>query len=211
MNIAKPQLANKPDVVCLSHLRWGSHQRPQQLMSRCARDCRVFFVEDPVFDKGSMRLEVNAVDRGLWTVVSHLPEGLRSAIAQEAIKREMLNRFFEDYRIGEYVLWYYTPIALDCTRHFNPVAMIYDCMDELSGFKSEREEELLRRADLVFTSRESIYEVLRQHHPATYSFPSGVDQASWDLTWERMSQLIDGVVYLACEAGVPLPPAARAQ
>ena len=39
------------DVICLSHLRWDFvFQRPQHLMTRCARDRRVFFVEEPIVD-----------------------------------------------------------------------------------------------------------------------------------------------------------------
>ena len=35
------------DVVCLSHLRWDFvWQRPQHLVSRCARSRRVFFFEE---------------------------------------------------------------------------------------------------------------------------------------------------------------------
>ena len=50
MNPPKPTTDN-PDLICLSHLRWNFvFQRPQHLMSRFARDRRVFFVEEPVFD-----------------------------------------------------------------------------------------------------------------------------------------------------------------
>ncbi len=35
------------DVICFSHLRWSFvYQRPDHLMCRCARDRRVFFVEE---------------------------------------------------------------------------------------------------------------------------------------------------------------------
>jgi hypothetical protein len=39
------------DVICLSHLRWRFvSQRPRHLFTRCAREHRVFFVEEPRFD-----------------------------------------------------------------------------------------------------------------------------------------------------------------
>src|SRR4051812_18411656 len=48
------------DLVCLSHLRWDFvHQRPQHLLSRCAKARRVFFVEEPMFDDGPARLHVS--------------------------------------------------------------------------------------------------------------------------------------------------------
>src|SRR5215212_4939904 len=64
------------DLVCLSHLRWDFvYQRPQHLLSRCARDRRVFFVEEPIFDAGGLRIELIRRD-GVTVVVPHLPEGL---------------------------------------------------------------------------------------------------------------------------------------
>lgn len=35
----------------------------------------------------------------------------------------------------EYVFWYYTPMALQFTRQLDPIAVVYDCMDELSAFR----------------------------------------------------------------------------
>jgi Glycosyltransferase len=79
------------------------------------------------------------------------------------------------------VFWYYTPMALTFTEHFNPVASVYDCMDELSGFKgapsqiSLLEKRLFRQVDLVFTGGQSLYEAKRNQHPAVYAFPSSID------------------------------------
>ena len=40
--------------------------------------------------------------------------------------------------LQDYVLWYYTPMALPFTRHLAPRAVVYDCMDELSAFAARR-------------------------------------------------------------------------
>src|SRR3982750_612860 len=73
------------DLVCFSHLRWNFvYQRPQHLLSRAAADRRVFFVEEPEFDDGSMRLEVNRQSCGVNVVVPHLPNGLKSSVAIQA-------------------------------------------------------------------------------------------------------------------------------
>src|SRR5258708_1764927 len=70
------------DLVCFSHLRWDFvYQRPQHLLTRFARDRRVFFVEEPIFGNGSMHLDVQERDGGVRVVVPHLPEGLRSEVA----------------------------------------------------------------------------------------------------------------------------------
>ena len=173
-----------PDLVCFSHLRWDFvYQRPQHLLSRYAQERRVFYVEEPIFDNGSMYLEITQRDCGVHVVVPHLPEGLRSEIALEAVQRGMIDKMFKEHAISDCVLWYYTPMSLGFTRHIEPHATIYDCMDELSAFKGappalrEREDELFRRADLVFTGGRSLYEAKRERHPAVHAFPSSIDYA----------------------------------
>jgi UDP-galactopyranose mutase len=170
------------DLVCFSHLRWDFvFQRPQHLLTRCARDRRVFFVEEPTFGNGSMRLEVREDESGVHVVVPQLPDGLRSEIAIDAVMKDMTRQLFLEHQINEYVFWYYTPMALSFTDHFSPVASVYDCMDELSAFKGAHshlpllEKELFRSVDLVFTGGQSLYEAKRGQHPAVYAFPSSID------------------------------------
>lgn len=170
------------DLVCFSHLRWDFvYQRPQHLLSRCARGRRVFYIEEPVFGNSSMRLEVRESDDDVYVVVPQLPEGLRSEIAITAVMKEMIYRLFLEHAIDDYVFWYYTPMALRFTSHFNPIAAVYDCMDELSAFQGASsdlpslEKELFRRVDLVFTGGQSLYEAKRNQHRAVYAFPSSID------------------------------------
>jgi UDP-galactopyranose mutase len=170
------------DLVCLSHLRWDFvYQRPQHLLSRFAKRQRVFFVEEPTFDEGPMHLDVSQRDCGVYVVVPRLPKELEGSEILESVQREMINRLFADYKIDAHVLWYYTPMAIGWARHLQPVGTVYDCMDELSAFKGapralkDREAELFRRADLVFTGGQSLYEVKRDQHKNVYAFPSSID------------------------------------
>ena len=172
----------EPDLVCFSHLRWDFvYQRPQHLLSRCAKDRRVFFIEEPLFSNGSMRIEMREVDAGVKVVVPFLPEGLRSEIATTAVMKEMTKRLFLENDIINYIFWYYTPMALHFTDHFNPIVSVYDCMDELSAFKGahsalpDLEKELFKNVDLVFTGGQSLFEAKRNQHPAVYMFPSSID------------------------------------
>ena len=172
------------DLVCFSHLRWDFvFQRPQHLLTRCARERRVFFVEEPIFGNGSMRLDMREAEAGVRVVVPHLPDGLRSEIAINAVMREMLRQMFSDHEIDQYVFWYYTPMALKFTDNFKPVASVYDCMDELSAFKGAHshlpilEKQLFGKVDLVFTGGQSLYEAKRDQHPSVHAFPSSIDAA----------------------------------
>ncbi len=191
----------RPDVVCLSHLRWSFvFQRPQHLLSRCARGRRVFFVEEPVFDGGRPRLEAAPIDRhGVRVLTPHLPVGLGDAECA-ASQRALIDGMFERHRITEHVLWYYTPMALPFTRHLLPAATVYDCMDELSAFAgapsalAERTAELLRRADLVFTGGPSLHEAKRTLHPSVHLFPSSVDVAHFARARGHLAEPADQAV-----------------
>jgi glycosyltransferase involved in cell wall biosynthesis len=171
-----------PDVICFSHLRWNFvFQRPQHLLTRCARESqRLYFFEEPIYeDGGHPRLDITD-SRGVFVVVPHLPAGLAEHAAIAA-QRELLDGLIERDGIGEYIAWYYTPMALPFSQHLRPAAVVYDCMDELSSFKGapvvlkEREAELLRRADLVLTGGQTLYEAKRHQHHNIHPFPSSVD------------------------------------
>jgi UDP-galactopyranose mutase len=174
-------LPDAPDMVCLSHLRWDFvYQRPQHLFSRCAKERRVFFIEEPIFDDGPIRMDVSQREDGLHVVVPHLTHETPD-VARDAVLQGLIDRLFKDYRIREHILWYYTPMAMSFTRHLEPVAVVYDCMDELSAFKGAppalrfHEAELFNRADLVFTGGQSLYEVKRKQHRNVHAFPSSID------------------------------------
>lgn len=170
------------DLICLSHLRWGFvYQRPQHLLSRFSRTGRVFFFEEAVLDDGDDRLEIHhEAESGVVVAVPHLRHGTSPAGAIE-LQRRFLDDLVRENEIRDFVLWYYTPMALAFSDHLRPSLTVYDCMDELSAFKfaspelKEREAELFRRADLVFTGGHTLYESKRTQHPDVHPFPSSVD------------------------------------
>ncbi len=171
------------DLVCLSHLRWDFvFQRPQHLLSRFARERRVFFVEEPLWGDGPARLEVTPRAEGVLVAVPHLPAGTAAEEA-EALQQELLDEMLREWSVGDFVLWYYTPMALGFSRHLEPLAVVYDVMDELSLFRGappqllECEAELYERADVVFTGGASLFEAKRERHPNVHLFPSSIDRA----------------------------------
>jgi|HubBroStandDraft_3_1064219.scaffolds.fasta_scaffold06322_3 glycosyltransferase involved in cell wall biosynthesis len=171
------------DLVCLSHLRWDFvYQRPQHLMSRFGGRGRVLFVEEPIADAPEPRIELRDCAPGVTGVVPHLPPGCRGEAA-ERLQEELLGRLLSALGVSDFVLWYYTPMALGFTRRLEPLATVYDCMDELLLFKDappellRREAELLERADVVFTGGASLYEAKQRLHDCVFAFPSSIDAA----------------------------------
>lgn len=174
---------NNFDLVCFSHLRWDFvYQRPQHLISRFAKNYRVFFVEEPIHDaEGKPSLRVDQRGENLSIVVPHIPAGLAHEEVLQ-IQRQLLDQFFTDYNIQNYKFWYYTPMALKFSHHYNPCMVIYDCMDELSAFKfapqelKDLEKELFDKADIVFTGGQTLFEAKKDKHENIYPFPSSIDK-----------------------------------
>ncbi|HVM29469.1 MAG TPA: glycosyltransferase family 1 protein [Candidatus Limnocylindrales bacterium] len=187
------------DIVCLSHLRWDFvYQRPNHLMARAAERHRVYFVEEPELRTtdaagqahGGMTTPTSGSDTaarmetaehdGVTVVRPILPAGTHPVRAN-ALLRTAIDRFAATEGITRPWLWYYTPMALPWTEHLAARAVIYDCMDELSGFRfapaaiRDLERRLLGRANVVFTGGRSLYGAKRDSHPNTFLFPSSVD------------------------------------
>jgi glycosyltransferase involved in cell wall biosynthesis len=171
------------DLVCFSHLRWDFvFQRPQQLLTRCAKTRRVFYVEEPRFGADEPKLDVHE-SHGVQVVVLHVPDGLTESEALSC-QRVLLQSLFTTADIASHVQWFYTPMALPLAQALpEPLARLYDCMDELSAFKGappaicELEAELMARADLVFTGGQALFEAKRHLHANIHAFPSSVDRA----------------------------------
>ena len=176
-----PHGSQSLDLICLSHLRWDFvFQRPQHLLTRCAVERRVFYVEEPIFDApGEASLDLQS--RGdVRIAIPHLPPGCSDEDTCD-IQRRLLDGLIAREHISDYILWYYTPTAVAFSRHLRPQTVVYDCMDELSAFKHApptlkvHEAELMRLASVVFTGGQSLFEVKREAHPNVRAFPSSVD------------------------------------
>ena len=173
-------------LICFSHLRWDFvFQRPQHLMSRFARDMAVVFWEEPMEigarETPFLKAREATECPNLRIVVPHLPAGL-----SDEEKETTLRRLLEAYSAGltrPLVAWYYTPMMLPFSRHLEVSVTVFDAMDELSKFRFapprllELEQELIDRADLVFTGGSSLFEAKKDRHPSVHCFPSSVDRA----------------------------------
>ncbi|MEP6983133.1 MAG: glycosyltransferase [Sphingomicrobium sp.] len=167
-------------------MRWNFvFQRPQHLMSRFAREMDVIYWEEPteIGPRETAFLQVcQAQDAPkVRIVVPHMPQGM-PADAREAALQRLLDAHLATVR-GPLIAWYYTPMMLSFSRDVEPDITVYDAMDELSKFKFapehllELEQELIDRADIVFTGGSSLYEAKKDRHRNVHCFPSSVDRA----------------------------------
>ena len=115
------------DILCLSHLRWRFvFQRPQHLLSRCARTHRVFFFEEPEFDSAVTYLEVTRDETGVFVIVPHL------APKQPAPESDQVTPLFCESLCTEAVKW----------------ADVETCTEVLAGLT---ETEIARGAEVMMT------------------------------------------------------------
>jgi UDP-galactopyranose mutase len=182
----------REDVLFFSHLRWDFvFQRPQHIVSRFARDHRVWFWEEPIHDAAEPYLTVEP--RGqVRVVVPHLRPGDGIEVL-----RGLLDEFVSDTGLIEPVAWYWTPMMRAFSAHIPFSAVIYDCMDELSHFAFappelvEWERRLMADADVVFTGGHHLYSRKRDLHPNVHPFPSSVDVAHFGKAREGLADPAD--------------------
>jgi UDP-galactopyranose mutase len=142
----------------------------------------VVFFEEPVYaEVPSPHVEVSSPIPNLTRAIPVLPTGTPTEVG-ESTQSKMLQELIAERDLSRYDLWYYTPMALTISRSLDPEVVIFDCMDELSGFKAAPTElksleiELLQRADVVFTGGVSLYEAKRMQHPNVHCCPSSIDK-----------------------------------
>lgn len=180
-----------PTIIVFCHLRWDFvYQRPQQLLSRMAQHYKILFIEEPLFHDGESFMEVFEIAPN---VTVYRPNTPISAAGfhddQLPILKPLLAQIVttDDHPI----VWFYTPMALPLLQELQPGLVVYDCMDELSGFKNspkqllQRESALLNIADVLFTGGPSLYEAKRKRHHNAYCFPSSVDVIHFEQALDR--------------------------
>ena len=124
-------------------------------------------------DDITARLDVSWREPGVWVVIPHLP-AVMSAEERNGTLAMLMADLFQKYSVKDYILWYQTPEPLAFTRHLKPSAMVYDCMDELAT-GSDRELELVKLANVVFTNTGAGYDEKRALHPNVHCLPCSAD------------------------------------
>jgi protoporphyrinogen oxidase/glycosyltransferase involved in cell wall biosynthesis len=180
-----------PAIIVFSHLRWNFVcQRPQHLLTRLAAHYPIVFVEEPILDE----------QESCWEIYTPLPNVFvcqpHTSIAMPGFHddqlpqlRKLMRQLVADY--DDHIVWFYTPMALPLLQECHPRLVVYDCMDELAAFKNapkqllQRENAVLKIADIVFTGGPSLYRAKRERHPNVHCFSSSVDVAHFVQALDR--------------------------
>jgi glycosyltransferase involved in cell wall biosynthesis len=171
-------------LIVFSQFRWDfALRRPQHLMTRLARDFRVFYFEEPVYDPRGAWLEIRVPAPNVHVCRPHTRVPERGfADAQMPVLAELLENLISSHDLGTPVVWMYTPAALPLLQRLDAKIIIYDCIEEPvaageSGRElAAREHSLLKLADLVFTGGPSLFRHKQALHEHVHSLPSSVDK-----------------------------------
>ncbi len=198
-----------------------------QILSRLARQNRVLYVEprsylrptwrqirNGQFDWHAMRQPwLEPVDANLW--VHHTPTWAPRTDRQplgfftRLVRNAALRRTMRKIQLQQPLLWLFLPDQGDMIGRFGERLVIYHVVDEYTGYSGVRESlkpvlkqmeiEIMRRADLVFTSSPALYEAKRAYNPYTFHIPNGVDYTAFAQVMDRETAPPDDV------AGLPRP------
>jgi glycosyltransferase involved in cell wall biosynthesis len=178
-------------IIVHCHLNWeGVWQRPQQFLSRISQRHRILFVEGPRLTESDAAPSYELLEVPQYSKVTvmrtHFPAGRfhdgkwvdaeRLRLLKEALQNELRGEFERP------VQWFYDPMAAPCfIGKLNEIAVVYDCMDELSQFKfappelREREKLLLAKADVVFAGGRKMWLSKSRYNDNAHFYGCGVD------------------------------------
>ncbi len=190
------------DILYLSPADWGGARgRFQHIAARLAHTNRVMYTDGLGIRQigrsdlrrtsskvlGSLRpmAERPAVDGDLFRLVPLAIPGQSPKV--QRFNRSLLHHFISYHLrqrgFHDKLIWisYPHPDLVAILDRFKPRAVIYDCVDEWPHFKSgysniaDVEEELVRRADLVFSTMPALQKRLSRWNPLSFLVPNGVD------------------------------------
>lgn len=178
---SRPQETLRPvasaDIIYFGRGPWdGVKGRGHHIVGAIAQQRRIFYVEPPVPERtGCIDIDITCRGAGLFVVTPHLIEGTSDRNAIEAL-RFTINQLVERFHLRNPILWYETALALSFTRHLDSLIRVYDYPRRSAiavGSEAEAgEAELLRIADIIFTSTQSVFETVRRLRPgAVFFFP----------------------------------------
>ncbi len=179
----------KTPIIAICHLSWNwVWQRPQQFLSRLAKNHAVLFVETHcTHTHKSFTRKRAALDHPTVTILEiHLPaHRWHDSFFIDTERRRILQELLVGDFAGAYddaILWINDPMAVTAyAGQLGERMIVYDCMDELTQFHGappmlhQRERELTHRADLIFCGGRKMRDKRLPYNSNTHFYGTGVD------------------------------------
>ncbi len=177
-------------IVNLSHLAWERKlfQRPQQLSRQFALggDTVSYFALVGMRRYLDMSLEERVHTEPNLTAqnLPFFPMAKRLAISRAltmGLLRAKARAPLAGAPKGSRILWLQNPAYVDQIDRLPHDLVVYDVMDPFAAFRTsdprvaEREDRVLRKADIVFTGGRSLHSQVENRHANIHCFPSGID------------------------------------
>ena len=195
-----PQL----DIICFSSAYWDTPlwTNKQHIMSRISRKHRVLYVEPGLSILGCLRgftrLQrpwkrlipfMKRVNSNLYILYLPVLPGSKIQLIEKInqyLVSSILLLLTKLLHFNNPILWFYRPQDVHVVDKLYTNLVCYDCVDEFSEFPTytpsrekqkiiDAEQELLKNADLVFTTSPHLYETRKQYNPFTYYIPNVAD------------------------------------
>jgi UDP-galactopyranose mutase len=185
------------DVIAFSPVRWDdAYQKPRLLMTRCAKNRRVFFFEEPRFDAVDEAYFELTTRENVNIVIPHLrPEDSNP----DRSMGKLIGLLLSLAEIHRYIFWYFSPASLAYSDQFAPECVVYDCINEPGRVRrggalhhGEQNRKLKELSDLIFTTDLNLYLKTCRTHRNVHLFVDGQDprKADWDALWQQMNRIL---------------------
>ena len=187
-------------IVCLSTSPWYPiPTRKQQVMGRLS-EAEILYFDPPVTylaplkDKNA-RPKLRAWKNPGEKVAENITVYALPPVLPFFNKFRCINRW-NQRKIARYVnkkcrahgftsplVWCYSPTSADCVDRIERGRLVYDCVDRHSAYGGlmdpalvdAMEEDLARKADMVFATATALYERLRNFNPKARYIPNGAN------------------------------------
>ncbi len=168
-----PPATDRYDLICFPIIDWEFRfQRPQQLMSQFARHGHRGFYLRTTFHSGGSLARLEPIGDRLYGL--QLPGPADLVIYRDELSPPVLESWLralaeirQQAGVEEALclvqLPFWTPLALEARERWG-WKVVYDCMDEHSGFSTNspamlaQEDRLIRQSDLVTTTARALYD-----------------------------------------------------
>lgn len=211
-------------ILLFAHNAWSEVWRNNQhISSRLARENLVLYVEPKIYSLSKLRRgqvpkaewaqpRLRHAQDGLWLYrhpvwaprmpaklgLDRLIQRLRRAALQHAMRQLKFNK--------DFISWTYQPRDSELTGQMGERFIIYSVVDEYAAFGHqtpekqrfirEREQELLRMADLVFVTSPALYTSKSPFNLHTFWVPNGVDFTLFEKAWQANVPLPEDIAQL---------------